>query len=171
MFEACARTAEQDWGPILDRSEDFAFTETAYYEKEMGPSLRRTFICHAPRLEDPAHLVERKYQAHGLENRFSTVQGRTVNLDPGYLNGHQVVIATFKDFAHRIPLGRGVFAHLEYLFRHGRPEPLPWTYPDFRREDHRRLFAAWRARFVAAEGEVSPAGGAGKIPPLRKVGK
>ena len=151
-MEACLERAQACWGPMSLRSQDFPFGESGYYESEMGPGLIRTYLCFKALLADPAGLVERKLEAVDLERTFAEGGRRTVNLDPGYLNGHQVVIATFKDFAHRIYLGRGVYAHLEYVFRNGQPQILPWTYPDFRRDDHLALFRAWRGFYKGSAG-------------------
>ena len=147
-LEACVEQSEALWGPVLDRSEDFEFAETAYYHSEMGPGLRRTYYLYRTLLADPSTLIERKHQAARFEEASQEEGRRAVNLDPGYFNGHQLVIATFKDYAHRIYLGRGVYAHLEYLFRNGEPVLLPWTYPDFRRPDHLALFRGWRSRHL-----------------------
>jgi hypothetical protein len=136
------------WGPFADVPDSLPFTWTTYYEKEMGPDLRRAFVCFSHLLEDPAGLSERKHQAHAIEEALSRAGNRRVNLDPGYLNSHQVIIATFKPFAHRIALGGGVFAHLEYLFKGGEPTPLPWTYPDYRSEEYRAVFRRWRKMYM-----------------------
>ncbi|MCK7480408.1 MAG: DUF4416 family protein [Candidatus Moduliflexus flocculans] len=39
--------------------------------------------------------------------RQDAVTGRPVNIDPGYLTASALIMATAKDFAHRVPLGRG----------------------------------------------------------------
>ena len=144
LLEDCVNETRAFWGPVLERSDDFPFGESAFYESEMGQGLLRTYILYERSMVDPAGLVDRKVQAADLERRFAEGGRRTLNLDPGYMNRHQVVIATFKNFAHRIYLGQGVYAHLEYTFVKGDPQILPWTYPDFRRDDHRALFRAWR---------------------------
>lgn len=143
-LEACIEQSETLWGPVLERSGDFHFGETVYYEPEMGPGLMRTYCIYERPLGDSSELVQRKLQAACMERASEEHGRRTVNLDPGYLNGHQVVVATFKDYAHRIHLGRGIYAHLEYMYKNGEPVLLPWTYPDFRRDDHLALFRAWR---------------------------
>ena len=132
------------WGAVLDLSPAFPFTWTSYYASEQGTALLRKFVCFEPLMEDPAHLRTLKIQARAVEDLFSANGKRRVNLDPGYLNSHQVILSTFKNFAHRIWLGEGVYAHLEYLFKKGEPIPLPWTYPDFRSEEYRAVFRMWK---------------------------
>ena len=49
-------------------------------------------------------------------------------------------LATAKNFAHRIPLRNGIYAHLEYTFTRSGPKELEWTYPDFRQEEYKSFF-------------------------------
>ena len=71
-----------------------------------------------------------------------------MNIDPGYLTASAVIMATAKDFAHRIPLGRGIYAHLEFLFSRPGVRTLDWTYPDLRREPAQAYFRNVREIFL-----------------------
>ncbi len=58
---------------------------------------------------------------------------RRVNLDPGYLIASKLVLATTKDFAHRIYLGQGIYGEVTLNYRRGQGwQPHPWTYADYR---------------------------------------
>jgi hypothetical protein len=105
-------------------------------------------------MEDPMILRARKTEAMALEDRYSKGGRRQVNLDPGYLNSHQVVLSTFKNFAHRIWLGGGVYAHLEYIFLKDGLSELPWTYPDFRSTEYKALFKRWRELYKRMKEEI-----------------
>jgi len=154
VFEDLLHSRTEIWGQILDISESYAFNWSDYYEAEQGSGLKRSFACFSPLLKDPSELKERKLKALQLEEAFSRDGKRRVNLDPGYLNGHQLIVATFKPFAHRIALGGGVYAHLEYLFKHGGPATLPWTYPDFRTPEYQKLFQRWRELYKKMKEEA-----------------
>ena len=56
---------------------------------------------------------------------------RPVNLDPGYVEESKLVLASMKNFSHRIYLGRGVYAELTLMYRGGAWCAMPWTFPDF----------------------------------------
>ena len=58
-----------------------------------------------------------------------------VNIDPGYLLHERFVLATGKNYSHRIHIGKGIYADLTLIFARGRYEPLPWTYPDYASEN------------------------------------
>jgi hypothetical protein len=58
---------------------------------------------------------------------------RQVNIDPGYVSLAKVVLASTKDFSHRIYVGNGIYEEvtLHYQRASDRFEPWPWTYPDY----------------------------------------
>ncbi len=117
------------WGEIELRSSDYPFP-VDYYQKEMGEGLKRRFYLLKGLLPMDA-LVEMKLWAYGFEVYSSREGKRGINIDPALLFTPSLIVATFKPYSHRIPLRKGVYAHLELLFSRGKPKPLPWTYPDF----------------------------------------
>ena len=68
-------------------------------------------------------------EAVSSKNRKS---GRRVNIDPGYLDGARLVLASTKDNAHRIYLGEGIFAEVTLCRRKNTWVGFPYTFPDFR---------------------------------------
>ena len=81
-----------------------------------------------------------------MENKFSAAGGpgrlRRINLDPGYVTEAKVVLATSKDFAHRMYIGDNIYAEvtLRYDAKEGVFAPHDVTYPDFRSEAYLQLF-------------------------------
>ena len=69
---------------------------------------------------------------------------RPLNLDPGYLTLGKLVLASTKDFAHRIYLSRGIYAEVTLQYRHRRWEHHQYTFPDYRREDYQQFFSECR---------------------------
>lgn len=117
--------------PVL-WSEPFPFTQTDYYENEMGRGLSRQWVVFH-QLVYPDMLVDLKHQTNGIEQRQLTRQGnRTINLDPGVVTMGNVVLASTKNSYHRIYLGRGIYAELTLVFHDRRFHALDWTYPDYR---------------------------------------
>lgn len=137
-------------GPVDLESPAFPFDITDYYEREMGAGLERRFMSFRP-LVDPADLPVIKIGTNALEERVASEAAgrpRPVNIDPGYVTASALVMATAKDFAHRIPLGRGIYAHLELLFTKTDVKLLDWTYPDMRREGCKRFFLDVRTVYL-----------------------
>ncbi|HOW85433.1 MAG TPA: DUF4416 family protein [Candidatus Aminicenantes bacterium] len=146
LYAEVRRRLEAEWGRVDGESPAFPFDLTDYYEAEMGPGLVRRFMSFAD-LVAPGSLPERKVQAIGIEEemrRAAGAAGRPVNIDPGYLTASALVMATAKDFAHRVPLTQGIYAHLEFLFTRTGVRTLDWTYPDLRRGPAQTFFRAVR---------------------------
>jgi hypothetical protein len=127
--EALARLAAE-WGPPARISEVFPFDRTGYYREEMGePLYRKFYVGERPFPRDA--LAHAKLAAERIEREFSECGRRTVNLDPGILTYENFVLATGKNYGHRVYLRDGVFADLTLTYRKGEYLPLPWTYPDY----------------------------------------
>jgi hypothetical protein len=150
LYEEVKKRLEAEWGRTDSESPAFPFDLTGYYEDEMGGGLLRRFLGFE-KLVPPGSLPEAKLWAIELEamvRRERGVIGRPVNIDPGYLTASAVVIATAKDFAHRIPLAKGIYAHLELLFTRTGVKVLDWTYPDLRREGPQAYFREVRETYL-----------------------
>jgi hypothetical protein len=137
----------QTWGPVALESPRFDFAETRYYEASMGPGLRKVFLLLANRY-DPATLVDTKLLTNGWEEEYARAaahaEPRPLNVDPGYLTLGKLVLASTKDFAHRIYLERGIYAEVTLHYRHHRWQHHEWTFADYRRTDYQAFFTACR---------------------------
>ena len=151
-FERAEAALAGIYGPIDGRSGRFPFDFSDYYEPQMGPGLRRGFVSFAP-LVAPDRLSAIKIRTNGLEEEIRTARGlslRLVNLDPGVITSAALVMATAKDFAHRIPLLDGIYGHLEFLFARPGIRLLEWTYPDFRDGRYTPFFLEARKNLLAS---------------------
>ncbi len=121
----------EGFGAVTVKSEEIPFGFTDYYEKEMGPNLIRQWVgFHG--LTESEQLADFKRTTISLEKRFlGPDHKRRVNLDPGLLSLHNLVLASTKGFAHRIYMRDGVYAELTLLFQSGKFQPLAWTYSDY----------------------------------------
>lgn len=139
------------YGSVDFASPCFSFDFTDYYEKQMGRDLKRKFLSFE-RLIPPERLSEIKLEANELEEeikKYLKARVRVVNLDPGYLTSSALIMATAKNFAHRIPLKKGIYAHLELLFIKKEVRPLSWTYPDYKTEAYQNFFIAVRKTYLS----------------------
>jgi hypothetical protein len=130
-------------GPVERTSGPFPFDRTDYYEREMGAPLSRRFVV-MQRLVPRDALAAAKIGVEELEREFSANGMRTVNLDPGLLTEENFLLATGKNYSHRVYLREGVFADLSLIYRKGEFRPLPWTYPDLASEGIRAFLAEVR---------------------------
>ncbi|MFH1698986.1 MAG: DUF4416 family protein [Candidatus Zixiibacteriota bacterium] len=123
---------ENKFGPVECESEHFDFAHTMYYKKEMGPNLKRLFISFEKPIM-PDTLKDIKTETNSIERRFVNADGgRLVNIDPGLISLANVILASTKEYSHRIYLGNGIFGEITLLYEDKSYRPLKWTYPDYR---------------------------------------
>jgi hypothetical protein len=143
------REMEAELGPAEEVTDPFPFTETDYYDNELGTPIHRRIIAFKG-LIDPVRLVDIKLAFNDLEAEYLRADGtRRVNIDPGILSLERLVLATGKEFTHRIYLGRGIWADLTLLFQRGGWRTLPWTYPDYAAERVQSILTRIRSVYKA----------------------
>ncbi len=134
LFEGVAGELESRFGPIDIVSRWLSFDCTDYYEKEMGGGLCRRMMSFQ-NLVPQDMLPDIKAATNQLEQRYCLEDRRQVNIDPGYLLLERFVLATGKNFSHRIYIGKNIYADLTLIYHDNAFRPLPWTYPDYARSD------------------------------------
>ncbi len=147
------RALAAEWGEIDVESGPLPFPYTTYYAAETGPEIIRAFFGFAADF-DPGELAARKLRANALEQELAACLTspwpRPANIDPGYLTPDKVVLASCKDFAHRLYLGAGVYAEITLFWRAKRFQSHAWTFPDYRSGAYDAFFFALRQRLLAA---------------------
>lgn len=138
---------ETSFGQTDLKSDLIDFNYTNYYESEMGTGLIRRFISFSE-LKNPSELAPMKLRTNSLEQQFAGESGRTVNLDPGYIAPSKLILASAKDFSHRIYLGQGIYGEVTLNFRRGGYKFFEWTYPDFQSRKYCSFFLEVREKLM-----------------------
>ena len=147
-FSQTAELLTAEFGEIDIVSSWFPFDYTNYYTDEMGGPLFRRMISFAQLIEQD-RLADIKHVTHRIEQKFTSDGGRrTVNIDPGYLLRERFVLATGKNYSHRIYLGKSIYADLTLIFSGGAYRPLPWTYPDYAAGDMQAFLVRVRKKYI-----------------------
>jgi len=132
---AAEERLEEAIGPLDVYSEVYCFSEfSSYYDAEFGGRTWKYLIA-AKNLVSADKLVSMKLRSEEIQRELASSGKnlrRTVNIDPGYINGWQVVLSSVKNYNHRIYLRSGIYAEVTLLYRKARFIPLPWTYPDYK---------------------------------------
>ncbi len=135
------------YGPVDLVGPLWPFTATEYYTREMGGDLCRCLAAFL-HLAGPTHLADGKIFTNAVEQRFSVGGRRLVNIDPGYVAKERLVLATGKNFAHRLYLGQGVYGDLTLLAGAGGFQALSWSYPDYAAGPLPELLALVRRKYL-----------------------
>ncbi|HEB29482.1 MAG TPA: DUF4416 family protein [Spirochaetes bacterium] len=145
---------EKEFGSIILTSTPFVFKETDYYKNEMGPDLTRVFAAFDYFIEGD-RIADIKIKTNRIEDTiFSAKRNRTVNIDPGYVTNAKVVLATTKNFQHRIYMKKGIFAEITLRYRGKSYEPWEWTFKDYRLKESIDFFNNLRAVYRAKVNEL-----------------
>jgi len=145
------------FGDIDARSEVFPFDWTNYYSEEMGSPLYRRFLSFADLIEASV-VVDAKIAANELESlmaeKYPGVE-RPVNLDPGYMEQSKIVLASTKNFFHRILIARGIYAEVTLCYQNKQWKSFPWTFPDYGSGKYHPFFTELREKY---RGQLNAAG-------------
>jgi hypothetical protein len=134
-------------GPVRD------FCWTDYYEKELGPHLKRCYVAFGC-LMSPTTLVALKHWTARIEAEMAGPEeneqsperpsGRCINLDPGYLDINKLVLASWKEGLYKLYMDRGVWADpVAHWYEKAFHTP-DWTFPDIRSGEHFAFFRQLR---------------------------
>lgn len=135
-----------EFGEIETISKISKFIETDYYFNEMG-EIDRYWIVFKD-LKSIENLSKIKKIANKIENEFLIDNNRCVNLDPGYLTAAKVVLASTKNFTHRIYIGNDIFAEVTLYYKKGTFREWPWSYADYKSKYGINFFNDIRKKYM-----------------------
>jgi len=169
-FDLAQNQMQKLWGAIDLQSDLLSFEHSSYYEKEMGSRLLRKLVSFTE-LIDPGSLAAIKHQSNQLEIQFantardqssdpdselSPVLTRNVNLDPGYVEPGKLVLATTKNYSHRLYIGQSMYAEATLHYYKGQWQPWPYTYPDYAGGDYFPFLNQVRQRLLEQLQQLVP---------------
>ena len=150
-LHAAVEAIDSKFGNTDFVSDIWPFTQTDYYNDQTGSRIIRQFVS-IEKLIDPGKLAKIKHQTNKLEQKLAKSLAlpvpRPVNLDPGIIEPSKLVLATTKNYSHRIYIGKKMYAEVTLIFDKGTWRPLPHTYPDYRQQCYYDFFAKVRTRLM-----------------------
>jgi len=147
LFEPLAVELASEFGSLDMVSPWMPFDYTTYYEQEMGTPLLRRLLAFKTLIEQ-LDLASVKLTTNQLEDQYTRNGRRRVNIDPGYLSYERFVLASGKNFVHRIYIGQKIYADLTLIYQQGAYQKLPWTYPDYADRPITSFLTRARARYA-----------------------
>ena len=124
---------------------DFDFTD--YYYKEMGEPLFRRFVAFKSLMEQE-ELAAVKLATNEIEKGFLDQDLRKINIDPGYLLSSRFILATGKEYSHRIYIGKKIYADLTLMYTKKGFKTLEWTYPDYASKQVLKFLSQVRQKYL-----------------------
>ncbi len=148
IFIKAKTQLKRKFGNFDFESQALDFKYTDYYTPEMGDNLKRRFMSFQ-KLVPIGDLFRIKLYTNRLEMKFLKGKSRCINIDPGYLDLAKLVLASTKDYAHRIYFGKGIFAEITLTYRGHSFAPNDWSYPDFRTQGYLDIFNQIRKLYAS----------------------
>ncbi len=149
MFPKVLEKLQELFGPVEHQSGWLDFDFTTYYEKEMGSPLFRQLLAFEHLIEQD-ELAGIKLATNSIEKEYETCGCRLVNLDPGYLLCSRFILATGKEYSHRIYIGGpGIYADLTLIYTKNGFQALDWTYPDYQSQEILAFLTTIRSLYAA----------------------
>ncbi|MFA5004717.1 MAG: DUF4416 family protein [Candidatus Omnitrophota bacterium] len=139
VFDKLKLPLQRIFGAFDFESAELDFNFTDYYTPEFGAGLKRKFVSFKKPIR-PEELFKIKLYTNRLEQKSSSSGKRLINIDPGYLTLAKLVLASTKDYAHRIYLKKGIYAEVTLSYKGHSFQPLEWSYPDFRTQGYLDIF-------------------------------
>ncbi len=139
-------TLSEEFGLIDLHSDLIPFDMTDYYVDELGKNILRKYISFE-KLIDIVKLPDIKIWTNKIEIDLENKETdkRRVNIDPGYLTLSKMVLATTKNYSHRIYLRDGIYAEVTLHYQNKSFIPWEWTYPDYKLKKTIAFFTNVRA--------------------------
>ena len=132
-------------------SDVWPFDKTDYYKDQTGPRILRQLFSFE-KLIDPGKLAKIKIRTNKLEQKLAKTLSlplpRPVNLDPGVIEPSKLVLATTKNYSHRIYIGRKMYAEVTLIYDKGKWCPFEYTYPDYQQQYYFDFFSKVRERLL-----------------------
>jgi hypothetical protein len=129
-LNAAKKTLIENYGNCVLETPSFSWNYSDYYNKEFGNNIMRTFMFFE-KLISPEQIIDIKLQTNQMEESFSEKGKRKVNIDPGYLTLSNIVLATTKNYSHRIYLGKGIYGEVTLIYKNNTYSPYIFTYQDY----------------------------------------
>jgi hypothetical protein len=147
LFEPLGVELAAGFGSVDMVSSWMSFDYTSYYEPEMGTPLFRRVLTFK-KLINQDELPQIKLATNRLEQSVVQSGRRRANIDPGYLLYERFVLASGKNFCHRIYIGSSIYADLTLIYQRGGYQKLPWTYPDYADEPMLEFLTRVRRKYA-----------------------
>lgn len=120
-----------------------------YYAKEMGDeALLARFFVLTHETFSREYLLRAKLWAQKQELTMAQNSQRMVNIDIGLFSLENFILATTKNYSHRVYIGENIFADLTYQFQNGKFQMFPWTYPDYQDDQKLEFFIKMRQHLL-----------------------
>ena len=135
-------------------SDVWPFDQTDYYKDQTGPRILKQFAS-IEKLIDPGEMAQIKHKTNEIEQEQAELLHksgvdlpRPINLDPGIIEPSKLILASTKNYSHRVYIGEQMYAEVTLTFHKGKWQSFPYTYPDYKQPGYHEFFSKVRAQLI-----------------------
>lgn len=145
IYEQTIEILKQQFGEF-EQGPTINFNFTNYYQEETGKNLKKTYVVFEEQI-NREKLPQIKILTNKIEKDFLTEDKRKINIDPGYLTEHQVVLASAKEHPHRIYLADGIYGQIVLVFCRNEWITVDKTFADYKQKEVQEFLMNIRKNF------------------------
>jgi len=150
-LKKAAEAIKAEFGNIDLVSNTWPFNQTDYYKEQTGENILKQFVS-IEKLIEPAELADIKHRTNATEKRLAEELAvdlpRPINLDPGIIELSKLILATTKNYSHRIYIGKKMYAEVTLIFDNAKWQTMPYTYPDYAQQCYHDFFSKVRKKLL-----------------------
>ncbi len=150
-LDTAIRAITKKFGKVDRVSDIWPFEQTDYYKDETGDNILRQFVSIEKPI-CPGRLAKIKHQTNGIEKKLAkkikTNLPRPVNIDPGIIEPSKLILASTKNYSHRIYIGEKIWAETTLVYNKGLWKAFDYTYPDYRQKCYHDFFSQVRSKLI-----------------------
>ena len=150
-LESAINSIADSFGDIDLKSNIWPFVHSDYYKEQTGENIVKQFVS-IEKLIAPGELADIKHKTNAVEQQLAeqlkSSLPRPVNIDPGIIEPSKLILATTKNYSHRIYIGKNMYAEITLIYDKGKWLSMPYTYPDYQQSCYHDFFSKVRARLV-----------------------
>ena len=143
-----------EFGKLDFISDVWPFDQTDYYKDQAGPHILKQFVSIEKPVE-PGKLAKIKCKTNKIEqaqaklaHKLGVDLPRPINLDPRIIEPSKLILASTKNYSHRIYIGDMIYAEVTLVFHKGEWQPFQYTYPDYKQPGYYEFFSKVRTRLI-----------------------
>jgi hypothetical protein len=150
-LDTALKSIIKKFGKVDSISDVWPFEQTDYYKDQTGDRILRQFIS-IEKLISPGKLADIKLKTNKLEKQLAkkikAVFPRPINIDPGIIEPSKLILASTKNYSHRIYIGKKIWAEVTLIYDKGQWKIFDYTYPDYRQKCYHNFFSEVREKLV-----------------------
>ena len=148
---AAIEALQSEFGTIDLTSDTWPFVLTEYYADQTGPDILKKFVSFE-KLIDPGQLAQIKHDTNRIEQQLADQLKnpfpRPINLDPGVIEPSKLILATTKNYSHRIYIQQKMYAEVTLIYDKKQWKPFEYTYPGYKQQCYHDFFNKVRTRLM-----------------------